>query len=285
MNHPAGRFPQTQELSVRSRSFDVLLILPAAIFTLAFLILPLARLTVEAGTGPSGFAGFFAILTEARYRNSLLVTLALSIVTTLATLTLATIAAQTLAHRKFPGRGLLLSLMTFPLAFPGVVVGFMIILFGGRLGLVNSLSMAAFGTRAIFAYSLFGLFLGYVYFSVPRVLLTLLAAAEKLDRSLVEAARSLGAGPLAIQRDVVLPALFPAMYTGGALCFATAMGAFGTAFTLATSIDVVPMLIYTEFTLATNAGMAASISIALGAITWAALALARSRAMRDTKGG
>ncbi|MFH3481279.1 ABC transporter permease [Xanthobacter variabilis] len=270
---------------MRSRSFDVLLILPAAIFTLAFLILPLARLTVEAGTGPSGFAGFFAILTEARYRNSLLVTLALSIVTTLATLTLATIAAQTLAHRKFPGRGLLLSLMTFPLAFPGVVVGFMIILFGGRLGLVNSLSMAAFGTRVIFAYSLFGLFLGYVYFSVPRVLLTLLAAAEKLDPSLVEAARSLGAGPLAIQRDVVLPALFPAMYTGGALCFATAMGAFGTAFTLATSIDVVPMLIYTEFTLATNAGMAASISIALGAITWAALALARSRAMRDTKGG
>jgi putative spermidine/putrescine transport system permease protein len=119
--------------------------------------------------------------------------------------------------------------------------------------------------------------------TIPGDNLTVLAAAEKLDPSLVEAARSLGAGPVAIQRDVVLPALFPAMYTGGALCFATAMGAFGTAFTLATSIDVVPMLIYTEFTLATDAGMAAAISIALGLVTWAALALARGRALRDAK--
>ncbi len=267
-----------------SRRFDLFLILPLAIFTLAFLILPLARLAVEAGSGPQGLAGFFAILTEARFRNSLIVTLALAIVTTVATLTVATIAAQTLAGRQFPGRGLLLSMLTFPLAFPGVVVGFMIILFGGRLGLVGSVSKSLFGTNVVFAYSLFGLFLGYLYFSVPRVLLTILAAAEKLDPALVEAARSLGASPFAIQRDVVLPALFPAMYTGGALCFATAMGAFGTAFTLATTIDVTPMLIYTEFTLSTNANMAAAISIALGLITWAVLAIARSRAMHDAKG-
>jgi putative spermidine/putrescine transport system permease protein len=175
--------------------------------------------------------------------------------------------------------------MTFPLAFPGVVVGFMIILLGGRLGLFGNVTTALIGTNVVFAYSLVGLFIGYIYFSVPRVLLTVLAAAEKLDPALVEAARSLGAGPVAIQRDVVLPALFPAMYTGGALCFATAMGAFGTAFTLATSIDVVPMLIYTEFTLATNASMAAAISIALGLITWAALAIARTRAMRNAAGG
>lgn len=265
------------------RRFDFLLILPLAIFTLAFLVLPLARLTVEAGSGPSGLAGFFAILSEARYRNSLLLTLALAVVTTVMTLVVATIAAQNLANRKFAGRGLLLSMLTFPLAFPGVVVGFMIILFGGRLGLVGSLSKSLFGVNMVFAYSLFGLFLGYLYFSVPRVLLTILAAAEKLDPSLVEAARSLGAKPFAIQRDVVLPALFPAMYTGGALCFATAMGAFGTAFTLATRVDVVPMLIYTEFTMAANASMAAAISIALGLITWIVLAIARNRAMRDAK--
>lgn len=269
---------------MRNSRFDVLILLPLAIFTLAFLILPMLRLAIAAGEGERGLMAFFAILTDARYRNSLIATLVLAVLTTVATLALATIAAQTLANRRFPGRGLLLSLLTFPLAFPGVVVGFMMILLGGRLGLIGNLARALTGNNIVFAYSLFGLFLGYIYFSVPRVLLTVLAAAEKLDPALVEAARSLGAGPLAIQRDVVLPALFPAMYTGGALCFATAMGAFGTAFTLATNVDVVPMLIYTEFTLATDAGMAAAISIALGLITWAALALARSRAMRDAKG-
>lgn len=262
---------------MRTLRFDQLLILPLAIFTLAFLILPLARLGMTATEGDRGAMAFVAILTEPRYRTSLIATFVLAVATTAATLAVATVAAQTLANRRFAGRGLLLSLMTFPLAFPGVVVGFMVILLGGRLGLVGSMTKAVAGTNVVFAYSLTGLFVGYLYFSVPRVLLTILAAAEKLDPSLVEAARSLGAGPLAIQRDVVLPALFPAMYTGGALCFATAMGAFGTAFTLATNVDVVPMLIYTEFTLATNAAMAAALSIALGLITWAALAVARIR--------
>ena len=112
-----------------------------------------------------------------------------------------------------------------------------------------------------------------------------MAAVQKLDVGLEEAARSLGASPWAVQRDVVLPALAPAFVASGAIAFATAMGAFGTAFTLATNIDVLPMLIYTEFTLATNASMAAAISIALGLITWAVLAIARSRAMRDGTGG
>lgn len=266
---------------MRTIRFDILLLLPLVIFTLAFLVLPLVHLSLTAAQGERGIGAFVAILSQARYRDSLIATLLLALATTVTTLVVATIAAQTIANRRFVGRQLLLSFMALPLAFPGVVVAFFIILLGGRLGLVGSISRTLTGTPTVFAYSIVGLFLGYCYFSVPRVLLTVLAAAEKLDPALVEAGRSLGAGPFAIQRDIVLPALFPALYAGGALCFATAMGAFGTAFTLATRVDVMPMLIYTEFTLATNATMAAALSIALGLITWAALALARTRAFRD----
>jgi putative spermidine/putrescine transport system permease protein len=78
--------------------------------------------------------------------------------------------------------------------------------------------------------------------------------------------------------DVIVPALRPALFAAGAICFATAMGAFGTAFTLATKINVLPMTIYTEFTLQANVAMAAALSFVLGAITWAVLALARSAA-------
>jgi putative spermidine/putrescine transport system permease protein len=74
----------------------------------------------------------------------------------------------------------------------------------------------------------------------------------------------------------VLPALSPGLIAAGAVCFATAMGAFGTAFTLATDIDVLPMTIYTEFTLNANMVTAAGLSIVLGLVTWLVLALARS---------
>ena len=46
------------------------------------------------------------------------------------------------------------------------------------------------------------------------------------------------------------------------------------AFTLATKINVLPMVIYTEFTLQAHVAMAAALSFVLGAITWAVLALA-----------
>ncbi|MGE0613706.1 MAG: ABC transporter permease, partial [Hyphomicrobiales bacterium] len=166
--------------------------------------------------------------------------------------------------------------LTFPLAFPGVVVGFMVILLAGRQGLIGEVSKALTGDKIVFAYSMAGLFVGYLYFSIPRVLLTVMAAAEKLDPALEEAARSLGARPAQVLRDVILPALTPAFIASGAICFATAMGAFGTAFTLATNIDVLPMVIYTEFTLNANIAMAAALSIVLGLITWAALAFART---------
>jgi putative spermidine/putrescine transport system permease protein len=54
------------------------------------------------------------------------------------------------------------------------------------------------------------------------------------------------------------------------------MGAFGTAFTLATNIDVLPMVIHTEFTLSANIAMAAALSVGLGVVAWASLAFARS---------
>src|SRR5262249_30284816 len=105
--------------------------------------------------------------------------------------------------------------------------------------------------------------------------LTLMAAAEKLDLRLEEAAASLGARPWGVLRDVIIPGLKPALISAGAICFATSMGAFGTAFTLATKINVLPITIYTEFTNYANFSVAAALAIVLGAIPWAALVLAR----------
>ena len=103
-----------------------------------------------------------------------------------------------------------------------------------------------------------------------------MAAAEKLDPRVEEAARSLGAPAWRVISDVILPGLRPALIASGAIAFATAMGAFGTAFTLATKIDVLPMTIYTEFTLDANIAGAAALSIVLGLVTWGALIVARS---------
>jgi putative spermidine/putrescine transport system permease protein len=195
---------------------------------------------------------------------------------TAATLLIAGVAGMFLTRNRFAGRNLLTAMLTFPLAFPGVVVGFMVILLAGRQGLIGQVSELFLDEKLVFAYSMAGLFLGYLYFSIPRVILTLMAAAEKLDPRLEEAARSLGASPWRVVVDVLVPGLKPALISAGAICFATSMGAFGTAFTLATRINVLPITIYTEFTNYANFATAASLSIVLGVLTWLVLNLART---------
>ncbi|MFZ1096133.1 MAG: ABC transporter permease [Xanthobacteraceae bacterium] len=234
------------------------------------------KLVIVGASGEMGLGAYAAILFEPRYRASLISTVVLAAATTIAALAAATIAGLFLQRHRFPGRAVLIAMLTFPLAFPGVVVGFMIILLAGRQGLVGDLTSRLLGEKIVLAYSIQGLFLGYLYFSIPRVILTIMAAVEKLDPALEEAARTLGAGPWAVHRDVIFPALGPAFVASGAIVFATAMGAFGTAFTLATNIDVLPMVIYTEFTLSANIAMAAALSVGLGVVAWASLAFARS---------
>jgi len=252
------------------------LLAPAAAVFTAFWLLPIARLTAVGASGPDGVAAYAAVLTNPAYFRSLVSTVLLSAGVTAATLLVSGIAGLFLSRNRFPGHSLLTAMLTFPLAFPGVVVGFMVILLAGRQGLIGDLTQWAFEERLVFAYSMAGLFVGYLYFSIPRVILTVMAAAEKLDPKLEEAARSLGASPWRVIADVLVPGLKPALISAGAICFATSMGAFGTAFTLATRINVLPITIYTEFTNYANFATAASLSIVLGALTWLVLNLART---------
>ncbi|SIS41864.1 ABC transporter permease [Neptunomonas antarctica] len=253
-----------------------LMMLPVLIITCTFLLIPMFRLVVISISGEDGLMIYWHALSDARYLQSLLDTLFLSVLVTLVTLAIAVISGLFLSRNHFPGKSVLISLLTFPLAFPGVVVGFLVIMLGGRQGLSAELGLFLDDTRWTFAYSIVGLFVGYIYFSIPRVLLTVIAAVEKMDMMLEEAARSLGASRLRVFIDVIIPALKPALIASGAICFATSMGAFGTAFALASGINVMPMTIYTEFTLGANIAMAASLSIILGLITWLVLLLARS---------
>jgi len=248
-------------------------IAPAVAFFAAFWLLPIVRLV--ALPADKGWQTYFVVLTEAKYLTSLLNTLLLSLAVTALTLVLGAAVGIFLARTRFTGRRVLISLLTLPLSFPGVIVGFFVILLGGRQGAIATFADSMGLGRWTFAYGLLGLFLAYLYFSLPRAIASYTAAAEAMDRALEEAARSLGASRWHIIRDVWLPELAPTTLACGAIVFATAMGAFGTAFTLASKFEVLPITIYNEFTNYANFALAASLSIALGLMTWAVLFIAR----------
>lgn len=263
-------------MSVRTRLLAAC-VAPAVAFFYAFWLLPVVRLF--ALPAQQGWQTYFVVLTNGRYLQSLLNTLGLSLVMTLVTLVVGAMVGITLARQRFAGKALLLSLLTLPLSFPGVIIGFFIILLGGRQGLVADLTEWLGWGRSTFAYGFAGLFLGYLYFSLPRAISTYAAAASAMEPQLEEAARSLGATRWHVARDVWIPELAPTTLACGAIVFATSMGAFGTAFTLASKFEVLPITIYNEFTNYANFALAASLSITLGLITWLSLFVARRAAL------
>lgn len=254
----------------------LLLSLPAALMIIFFFVLPLANLFVAGASGPNGLYGYIDVLLGPRYLRSLMLTVVISFWTTLITLIVGGVTGFFLSRNAFKGRSMLMSLLTLPIAFPGVVIAFLVIIIGGRQGVIPAALRTIHEGNFVFAYSFAGLLIGYVYFSIPRTILTIQASATKLDIKLEEAARTLGATTWQVVRDVIVPGLMPAVISSGAICFATAMGAFGTAFALATDVDVLSMLIYSEFTLSANVTAASILSLVLGAVTWLSLSVART---------
>ena len=78
--------------------------------------------------GARGWGAYTAVLTDPQYLRSLVSTVALAAATTVATLFISGITGVFLTRARFHGRALLAALLTLPLAFPGVVIGFMVIM-------------------------------------------------------------------------------------------------------------------------------------------------------------
>lgn len=249
---------------------------PAVAFFVAFWVIPAVTLLLL--PAQQGMSTYFVSFTDPVYLQLLWHTVLLSLVVTAATLVLGALTGVALARAQFVGKSLLMSLLTLPLSFAGVIIGFYIILMGGRQGLLAWLSQQLGAEPVIFAYGFLGLFLGYLYFSLPRAIASYTASAESMDAHLEEAARSLGASRWQVVRDVWWPQLMPTTMATGGIVFATAVGAFGTAFTLSSNFEVLPITIYNEFTNYANFALAASLSITLGLVTWVVLWGARKLA-------
>jgi thiamine transport system permease protein len=74
--------------------------------------------------------------------------------------------------------------------------------------------------------------IAHALLAFPFVVRSLLPALRGLDPRLREAARTLGAQPLRVLREVDLPLLFPALLVGAVFAFTVSIGEFGAALLL-----------------------------------------------------
>jgi len=120
--------------------------------------------------------------------------------------------------------------------------------------------------RLLYTYS--AVVTGMIYALLPFMIYSVYASAEKLDRSLVEAARILGASRFRAFLDVSLPLTMPGLFSGVVLTFIPSMGLFFIADILGGNLVVlVGNLIHGQVMNAHNWPFAAALSVALLALT------------------
>ena len=118
--------------------------------------------------------------------------------------------------------------------------------------------------------------IGMVYALLPFMQLAVYNSVEKLDWTLVEAARDLGAGPVRAFLTVTLKLTLPGLMSGVILTFVPSMGLFFISDLLGgNKIVLVGSLIQDQLTRGSNWPFAAALALVLAVITILLLALYR----------
>ena len=117
-------------------------------------------------------------------------------------------------------------------------------------------------------YSYPAVVVGMVYSLLPFMILAVYSSAEKLDFSLVEASRDLGASSLKAFWTISLPLTLPGLLSGIVLTFIPSMGLFFIADILGgNKIVLVGSVIHEQLTKGRNQPFAAALSAVLMILT------------------
>ncbi len=168
-------------------------------------------------------------------------TLKLASVTTVLLLTLCTPLAWWLAHTRSRWRGPIGAVVALPLVLPPTVIGFYLLVTMGPNGPVGQLTQALGLSTLPFTFP--GLVIGSLVYSMPFTVQPLQRAFESLGTRPMEAAASLGAGPLDRFFTVALPLARPGFITAAVLTFAHTVGEFGVVLMLGGNIPGVTRVV------------------------------------------
>lgn len=178
-----------------------------------FMVAPIAIVCLVAFT-PTGYLSipttewslrwFEAIGRYPEFIEAFKASLVLGAISSTIAVALSVPAALAIARHRFRGREALTALFLSPLMIPHVVLGIAFLRFFSQMGFGGTFS---------------GLVLAHVVIVFPFALRLAIASAVGMDRSIENAAVSLGASSFTVFRRVTLPLVMPGVASGWMLAF------------------------------------------------------------------
>jgi len=178
-------------------------------------------------------------------REALLNSLLTSTVATLLVAAWGVPLAWALARHRFPGKGVVESLIDLPILVPQSVAGVALVALLGPGAPLGGLLESRFGLRISGSY--LGVVIAQVFVGAPFLVKTAVSGFEAVPVQLELASRSLGFGSAATFWRISLPLASRSLLIGASLAWARAISEFGCIILFASSPTTAPVLVHTEF--------------------------------------
>src|SRR4051794_7393758 len=189
------------------RWFVVALVAPVVAFTAGFYLWPVIALAVESLTSDA----FREVADDRALRHVLWFTAWQAAVSTVLTVVIGLVPAWVLARFEFRGRRWFTVLITVPFVLPTVVVG---------------AAFLALLPRSL-DHSVTAIVIAHVFFNIAVVVRGVGGLWAQIPRDLAAAARTLGASPRRVLREIPLPLLSPVIYASASVVLLFTFTSFG----------------------------------------------------------
>jgi molybdate transport system permease protein len=228
---------------VSRRGWFGIVLTGALAVVLCFLILPVIAIFVDTGPGE-----LVSSLGEPGALEALRLSLVCTAISVAIIVVVGTPAAYLLATRRFRGRAAVVTLIELPLVLPPAVAGIGLLAALGPNGLLGGLLDDA-GVQLVLTTA--GVIVALTFVAAPFYLRQAQSAFEALDRTWLDASRTLGASEARTFLRVAIPSAGSGLVSGLALAWGRALGEFGATLMFAGSFrgitQTVPLAIYERF--------------------------------------
>jgi len=221
-----------RRLSGRRTRWGLLNATPVVVYLLVLFVYPIFSTLLLSLEGEDG--GFtlhwYADALQGTNLDILVTTLRISVETSLISLVIGFVLAYWVTRLRPLWAGLVMLVIVVPHFISALVRTYGWIILLGDHGLLNS-AFAAMGIPGApfpLLYNELGVVIGTTSVMLPYTVLLLYAVMRGVDRGLIAAAASMGAGRLLTFRRVYLPLVAPGLVNAGVLCFILCLGYYLT---------------------------------------------------------
>lgn len=221
-SRPGAGHAKSQRGTEESPIVKWVLIGIALLFSLVFLLLPLANVFAQAFS--KGWSAYLSALQHPDSLAAMKLTLLVAVITVPLNVLFGLAASWCIAKFEFRGKALLITLIDLPFSVSPVVAGLMFVVLFGAQGFFGPW-LNEHGLRIIFAVP--GIVVATVFVTFPFVARELIPVMQAAGSDQEQAALTLGANGWQTFWHVTLPGVKWGLIYGVILCNARAMGEYG----------------------------------------------------------